>query len=440
MNRRNGWMWLWALGGVLCASGCDGETCPEGGTGTVVVTFTGLPSGVTGNALLVGATEETLTAPRTLEGVGGGAWGVTAAKVTQADPRVRTAYAPTVTPASFCLADGQTQTVEVAWAPIATSNKVWATNGNGSGQLLAFASSVLAATASQPATVVINTGAGKDVAFDKDGNLWALGPTTAEPQVVRYAASSLGSSGTRTRDRGFSVADLDCLPALTGLAFDPAGNLWVSSPCRDAVMKISADQLASGATEVTPAVTLSSLPGAAGIAFDSAGNLWVASSDSERLVRFDVAQQSVSDSAPALRLAPRISDDTENNGLFRPGWLAFDAAGDLWANDFGGNIFFRVPVAELTGTGDRQVNPAVRLTVPVSALIEGMAFDEGGGLWTAYSSGKLARLDPSQLTTSTGAGAPTVPQTVITSAEVGSVGNVALYPAPASSPLYHRLP
>ncbi len=438
MKRRTGWMWLWAMSALL--SGCPSETCPEGGTGTVVVNFSGLPAGATGTVVALGPTEETLTAPRTLEGAGGGAWGVTAEKVTAADPRVRTAYAPTVSPASFCLADGQTQTVEVAWAPIATSNKVWATNGNGSGQLLGFASSVLAATSTQAATVVINTGAGKDVAFDKDGNLWALGPTTADPQVVRYAASSLGSSGTRTRDRGFSVAGLNCLPALTGLAFDPEGNLWLSSPCRNAVMKISAEQLASTAAEVTPAVTLSEIPSAAGLAFDSAGNLWVASADSDRLVRFDPAQQSVSGATPALRLAPRISDDPANNGLYRPGWLAFDAAGDLWANDFGGNVFFRIPSTELTGTGDRQVNPPVRLTVSVAALIEGLAFDEGGGLWTAFSSGKMARLDPSQLTTSTTGGAPTVPQTVITSGDIGSVGNVALYPAPASSPLYHRLP
>jgi hypothetical protein len=69
-----------------------------------------------------------------------------------------------------------------------------------------------------------------------------------------------------------------------------------------------------------------------------------------------------------------------------------------------------------------------------------MAFDESGGLWMAYTAGSFARLGPGQLDTSTNAGSPTMPETVISNADMGSIGNIAIYPAPANTPLYGRLP
>ncbi|CAN5830488.1 hypothetical protein BH11MYX4_BH11MYX4_40230 [soil metagenome] len=64
-----------------------------------------------------------------------------------------------------------------------------------------------------------------------------------------------------------------------------------------------------------------------------------------------------------------------------------------------------------------------------------MAFDEAGGLWFAYSAGKIARLAPTQLTASANA----TPSTILTSATVGSAGSVAFYPAPAALPIFGKL-
>ena len=100
----------------------------------------------------------------------------------------------------------------------------------------------------------------------------------------------------------------------------------------------------------------------------------------------------------------------------------------------------KIAAADLLGSGNKTVSPQVAITIGVLALLEGIAFDEGGGLWVAYSQGKFARLSPVQLTASTGAGMPTIPEVIIESASVGYAGNVALYPAPAFSPLYSRLP
>jgi sugar lactone lactonase YvrE len=424
--------------------GCPpgGDECLTSGTGDIAVDFAGLPGGVTGRVTLRGPSTQVVTSPQTLTGLGAGTWTVEADKAVAADPRVRTVYAPAVSTASLCLEDQATTTVTVTWAEIPTSHKLWVLNTNGTGDILGYASALLGATTTTAPTVNADAGGGKDIAFDKDGNLWALGPTLAEPHVVRFSASSFSASGTRTRDRGIDIAGLGCLPAMAGLAFDPAGNLWVTSACGDRAMKLPASSLGSTSTvEVTPASTAAGIDGAQGIAFDSSGNLWVASPSDLRLMRFDAAALGAVDvGAPALTIGARVSDTVGNDALFNPGWLAFDAAGNLWSNDFGGNVIFRIPAAELTGTGDKDVNPAVRITLAVSALIEGMAFDEGGGLWTALSSGKFGRLGPTQLDTSTGAGAPTAPETVITSADIGSAVNLAFYPAPASLPLFHGLP
>ena len=64
----------------------------------------------------------------------------------------------------------------------------------------------------------------------------------------------------------------------------------------------------------------------------------------------------------------------------------------------------------------------------VLALPNGIAFDETGGLWLAYSGGKFARLAASQLTAS----GNIAPQIVITSSDIGSAEWFAIYPAPTS--------
>ena len=116
--------------------------------------------------------------------------------------------------------------------------------------------------------------------------------------------------------------------------------------------------------------------------------------------------------------------------------LAFDAHGALWFNDFGLNLFGSIPASSLGGTGEVDVQPGVRVTIGVSAVIENFAFDEQGGLWTAGAQGRLLRLSADQLLTS---GTP-VPERVITSNDIGSLSGVAVYPAPAELPLFHALP
>jgi sugar lactone lactonase YvrE len=158
-----------------------------------------------------------------------------------------------------------------------------------------------------------------------------------------------------------------------------------------------------------------------------------------RVWRFDASQLAAGTvTAPAAKLGARISTDPMNTSLYIPSWIAFDTRGDLWANDFGANAFYRLGAASLGSTAD--VQPQVRITVGVTAVLEGFAFDGQGGLWSAGVAGTVIRLAPSQLDTSSGPGMPTRPEVTISSDDVGSASNLGFYPAPAGLPLYHALP
>ena len=62
------------------------------------------------------------------------------------------------------------------------------------------------------------------------------------------------------------------------------------------------------------------------------------------------------------------------------------------------------------------------------------------GLWITLDAGVFGRLSPTQLTVSSGAGAPTTPERVIPASGLGSGEDIALFPAPAALPLYSALP
>lgn len=438
------WFGLFTLLALLltaCPGGGSGVTCDPTGTGNLVVNVSGLPTGLGAKVTLNGPSgTQNLTASQTFTNTPAGSYTVTAEKVAQSDPLIRTAYSPSATGSPACVRNGQNATIDVTYSAIPSSNKLWMDNGNlpsGASPVLAFAASLLGSTATQSPSVSAGTINVRDLTFDQDGNLWGIGGTTADPNLARYPASGLGTSGSKTLDRSINISGISCSPGAARLAFDRNGNLWVSIPCANKLVRISAAQLGASGS-VTPGVEITGLSGPEGLAFDSSDNLWIANAGADRVVKFNAARLSASTSGPDLTIQSQTPSPVINT--LDANLLAFDASGNLWVMAFGGNVLYRLTSSDQGGSGTKTLTPAIQVSVPVLAVLEGMAFDEGGGLWITYSAGKFARLSSAQLGTSSTSGSPTTPERIITSSSIGSAGGLALYPAPASLPLFHKLP
>jgi sugar lactone lactonase YvrE len=324
----------------------------------------------------------------------------------------------------------------VIYALVPTSGKLWTgvSNAPGDATMLGFAPASLAATGSSPADVVTNTGGSDGFTFDKAGNMWVLGGTTADPPVARYPASAFSSDGEKTPDIIIDSPSFGTtIPGPKVLAFDGSGNLWVSIVGEDRVVMLTAAQVATGGTP-TATVERKEIPSPQGLAFDGSGNLWIAAHDVPAVVRIDASHLTVTGSGSDLAITAMNTASGVTSTLSSPIGIAFDGAGNLWVN-YDGTIA-SIPPADQTGTGTKTIVPPVVITTDVATLPTGIAFDQDGGLWLAHAVNKLARFDATQLETS-GAVAPAI---VIDSDDVGSAAWFAMYPAPPSTPLYHKVP
>jgi hypothetical protein len=408
-----------------------GGDCATEGTGTLIIEVSGLPDGVAPDIDVTGPTELNFTGADEVPGVDAGEYTVTADRVFDEDPIVRTVFEATVTTPSLCLADGGSSTVKVTYAAIPTSNKLWMPTGMDD-EGAAFTSEDLAASGTKAASVSIDGGIGKSVAFDRDGNLWTLGPTLDFPHVLRFPAASLGTSGKKEPDVSFNIDPevVECLPAMRTLAFDASGNLWLSA-CADQILRVPAAELTGVDGTKTPDVLIALTVSNEGLAFDTAGNLWVGGGPA--LLRYDASRLDESyGGEPDLELT--VADKV--SGL-KADFVTFDKAGNAWGTDFAANGVFQIPAADLEGTGKKAVTANVSIVIDVLALLHQPAFDESNGLWLGLDDGSIGRLSAEQLgADSTGI----TPSVVIKSSSVGAQLPIALFPAPQGLPLYHSIP
>lgn len=411
--------------------GASGAACPASGSGQIEVRITGLPAGVDANLIIGGPLGSRAITEETTFGEAAGRYELTPGRVAQPDPIVRTLFEYELAETSFCLEDGGTHRVDLAYRPIATSHRLWTNNSNGTGNLLGFLAPSLSASAEvEPATIAV-AGAGQDVTFDADGNLWSMGATLADPHLMRFPRAAFTASGEKEADVRIDVADVACLPAMRAFAFSRTGALWVST-CRRVVGLDPEDLVASG--DVTPARSIEGLEDNGDLAFDSSRNLWITTAGG--VVRYDAGRlEAAITGGPDAELSLRDTDDARDLGASN---LAFDTMGNLWVIDFGGNRVAQIAAADLEGSGARRVVARVTITLGVAALLERPAFDESGGLWLALDRNRFGRLGPEQLGTSTAAGAPTLPATIIASAGMGYANRMAFFPAAADLPLYHH--
>jgi len=330
---------------------------------------------------------------------------------------------------------GATTVVNVQYALVPTSGKLWAgvSNAPRDFTMFGFEPAAVAAGGMTAADVSANTGGSDGFTFDRAGNMWVLGGTTADPPVARYPAAMFASDGDKLPDVIIDSPSFGAsVPGPKVLAFDAAGNLWVSVVAADKVVMFTAAQAAAGGSP-TATVERTGINSPQGLAFDAAGNLWVAAHDDDAVVRIDAAHLATPGTGSDLAITAQSSPPVIGT-LPPPISLAFDAAGRLWVN-YDGTIA-SITTAEQAGTGSKTITPAVQITTDVSTLPVGIAFDQDGGLWLAHEVNKFARFDATQL----GASGAVAPATIITSTDVGSAGWFAMYPAPPFTPLYHKVP
>ena len=403
------------------AEGGDGPVgCTTEGTGTVEIDVSGLPDGVDASGALAGTgVLEPFTSDTTFEDLPTGDYSVDAEVVLDDDPIVRSVFLPTVRGGDFCLEDGATEVVDVTYDAIPSSNKLWTSN------LLGFPSSELRASG-EGDPVVAEAPAGKDLAFDEDGNLWAFGATLAEPLLVRFPAAELGESGEKAWDVAIGVPAIECIPAVRALAFD-GPDLWLSV-CGNQVMKFT-DAAFADSGDLEPDLVISELPGNEDIVTNDKG-LWVASGSS--ILLYEPRADGESSAPPELTLTVRDAEDSRD---LDPTGLTFDADGNLWGFCFGSNGIFKVDADDLEGTGEQTVVAAVSFFLGVDILVAPGAFDNGGGLWVSYGNGRLGRLSPEQLEVSSGTGEAVTPDRIVTNDALESELSLAFFANPPGVPL-----
>ncbi len=421
--------------GSGAAAGAGGDAagapglCPTDGTGTVVIDVEGLPDGLAPAVSLDGTTMKP-DASGTVS-VGSGFYLATAARVYDEDPLVRTVYSGTVSAPSFCLTEGATYTLRVSYAPIPSSNKLWMATGKDD-ELAGFSSADLAETVMTEPSVSIDAPGAVSIAFDKDGNLWAVGPIIGEDMLVRIPAAQLGESGARQPDIKITVPEITAFPYINHIAFDPVGNLWLSASDNQ-LFRLNASDLATSGEKISD-VLFTEVIDNQGIAFDADGNLWVAGGG--KVERFDASRLDLSDTDP-----PDLELEVEaalGNTVLGVTELAFDKAGNLWG--VAGSTIVQLAASDLEGTGTQQVKANVSFDVDVLALPLTPAFDDSNGLWVSLADGRFGRFAPETLGQSAAAGAPVAPDVLISSDAITSSLPIALFPAPEGLPLYHSLP
>ena len=259
-------------------------------------------------------------------------------------------------------------------------------------------------------------GAGAIVAaFDASGNLWIVNITSLE----EYSASQLAA--LRSNDSPTPVVTITSstpLAGAVGLAFDPAGNLWVAAS--SGLHEFSAAQLSASGSKV-PAVSLqpcavshgfcATLP-ATRLTFDATKNLWFVTGvgvggtgAGEETAVYELSHASIGASGSPTPVAQfKLQAPAPSGSELLCSWndISFDPSGNLWVAFFG--IYYEFTKAQLATTG-----PTPALAINLYGYTEGgtndgnftvspssIALDASGDVFAYAGGGPLRTMTPAQ--------------------------------------------
>ena len=299
------------------------------------------------------------------------------------------------------------------------------------------------------------------VTFDSGRNLWVV--DSSNNRVVEYSApfstgeaASLVIGQSDFTSSAYSTTTPTSLNSPNGIAFDPAGNLWVADLLNGRVLEYKAPfstgepaSLVIGEPNFTATndeVSRTGLNAPNSLAFDSVGNLWVV--DGHRVLEY---ASPFSTGEPASLVIGQntftnSSTATTPTGLDLPSGLAFDSGHNLWVSDTGNNrvLEYKTPFSTgqaaglVMGQSNFTGNGSSPLFSPTSTGLnqpKGLTFDSGGSLWVADSAqgrvmrygGAAAAVSTTAATTAKTSASPTSTQSSSSSATGG--GGIPEFPA-----------
>jgi sugar lactone lactonase YvrE len=327
--------------------------------------------------------------------------------------------------------DGAVAVTTVTYAAAPTAGKLWTRSGRlGGAPMVAFdAASLVSGNANAALKPMTRTP--RAATFDRRGNLWLLG-SGSDPTLTEYTAASLAGSpsvAVEINVRGYTA----CTAGPNALAFDPTGNLWITVPCANKVVRLTPSELAASG-DVTPAVELRGVAAPSSVAFDFDGNLWVAAGD---LAMYRASKLGETRDAPDQTIAIAATGAASAASASN---LAFDKLGNLWVTVTANYHLAWLRAIDLVGTGARSVAPAHYMYLGGLAEPSGLAIDDAGLVWFAYTRTRVGAVAASSTDTTKSSPDPTVPAIIVHSADMWLAGGILFYPAAAGLPLYHSAP
>jgi hypothetical protein len=202
----------------------------------------------------------------------------------------------------------------------------------------------------------------------------------------------------------------------TYMAFDKAGNAWVSvhgTGFNGSVIEYTPVQQKIG-DSIPPAVGIGGLQYPEGLAFDESGNLWVLDGQTDRVSEFAPDQLKQAGSpVPAHNVS--LAALNIGGATYSPLVLALDKQGDFWISaniqsrpaSASGDSLPAFVIAKFTSAqiaAGGAPTPAITIGMPgdfPGGYGPGIAFDSAGNLWTANAdSATLTKFTAASLTSS----------------------------------------
>lgn len=403
-------------------------------TARLTVNIQGLPSGVNASVLVTkpGGFSQNLSATTTLGDLEPGTYTVTASRVRANGPIVDSIF-EVVDPSSVevAIAAGETGSATSSYVGRGGTGMLWIPVGIGAnGGISGISAAQLAAATPTESTITpagaisVSGGRAQQAAFDPSGNVYIS--TIFFDSIRKYTAAQLAAGGAQTPVKISDGGTQLSLNNPRGMAFDASGNLWGANGGDNSLRAFSSAQLDAGG-QATPikVITSTSLVTPIGLAFDFSGNLWVSNGGAKTLVRFTPAQL-----AAGGNVLPADVLQVQVDALVAAAGLAFDSAGNLWVADFSGNTILKFTPQQLSAGG------AQTATVTLGGLDgpRGLALDNGGNLWVTQAFSTVMQIAAADLVTS---GSPT-PAKKLTGYGDNNIAALAFSPTPSNLPIQNK--